>query len=153
MPLKSKSKLKSNGWVMLAELPSVFTSGISEEEAAQHIALVVGNGAYVEKPLTHPIRDADDMAALLRGLDFEVTQATDLKIGELRKQVREFIDLGRERSGDCSSIWATMPAGHRASSISSESSSTSSELRSASRVPVGGSTYRDTLTGFHLTST
>jgi uncharacterized caspase-like protein len=40
-------------------------------------ALVIGNAAYVDSSLSHPINDATDLAALLRRLGFDVTLHRD----------------------------------------------------------------------------
>lgn len=74
-----RAKAEPAAW-MLAGLLGTLLGWVQEVEAAKRIALVIGNGAYADKPLTHPKRDAEDMAALLRGLGFEVTEATDLKL-------------------------------------------------------------------------
>ena len=66
--------------------------------AAPRIALVIGNGNYADKPLSHPKRDAADVAALLRGLGFEVTEVTDLNLEQIEQRVRDFIDAGRTSS-------------------------------------------------------
>jgi hypothetical protein len=47
--------------------------------ADKRVALVVGNGAYVQVPaLPNPIHDAEDVAAALRRIGFETVLATDL---------------------------------------------------------------------------
>ena len=47
--------------------------------AAKRVALVIGNGAYTNAPaLTNPRNDAQDMAAALKALGFEVIVGTDL---------------------------------------------------------------------------
>src|SRR4029434_5622893 len=40
-------------------------------------ALVIGNAAYVDSSLSHPINDATDLAALLRRLGLHVTRHRD----------------------------------------------------------------------------
>ena len=47
--------------------------------ADKRVALVIGNSAYQHAPsLTNPGNDAGDMAAKLRGLDFQVVDGIDL---------------------------------------------------------------------------
>jgi tetratricopeptide (TPR) repeat protein len=57
----------------------------------KRLALVIGNSAYqnVDK-LRNPVNDANDMAAALRKLGFEVMSGTDLTLPQMRKMVREF---------------------------------------------------------------
>lgn len=44
----------------------------------KRVALVIGNGAYANAtPLGNPPNDARAMAAMLRGLDFEVVEDVD----------------------------------------------------------------------------
>jgi hypothetical protein len=60
-------------------------------KAADRVALVIGNGAYQNTiTLPNPPRDAAAMAALLRGLDFEVIEGEDLTKSELDAKLRQF---------------------------------------------------------------
>jgi TPR repeat protein len=63
----------------LAWLAAATTAAFAE----RRVALVIGNAAYQNvHPLRTPTNDADRVAALLRTLDFEVTEAKDLdKLG------------------------------------------------------------------------
>lgn len=55
------------------------------------VALVVGNAAYEHAaPLANPKNDAEDMAALLRRLGFQVTAGLDLTDAALKDRVRTF---------------------------------------------------------------
>jgi hypothetical protein len=45
--------------------------------AAKH-ALVIGNSSYELRPLDDPKNDATDIAQVLRGMDFTVTEAHDV---------------------------------------------------------------------------
>lgn len=61
-------------------------------EAAKRVALVVGNAAYKHAPeLENPRNDAEDMAAKLETMGFEVVRGTDLTMGQTRAAVRNFI--------------------------------------------------------------
>src|SRR5258708_12354081 len=47
--------------------------------ADKRVALVIGNGAYTKAPrLPNPPRDAHDVAAALKRIDFDVIRATGL---------------------------------------------------------------------------
>ncbi|TDR42031.1 formylglycine-generating enzyme required for sulfatase activity [Tahibacter aquaticus] len=63
-------------------------------EAAERMALVIGNAAYDSGPLRNPRNDADDIAALLRGLPeplrFQVVLGHDLKQAQMIGKVKEF---------------------------------------------------------------
>ncbi|MDG4583860.1 MAG: SUMF1/EgtB/PvdO family nonheme iron enzyme [Candidatus Competibacter sp.] len=65
-------------------------------EAAERVALVIGNGGYAERPLKNPPNDARAMAALLRTLEFTVTEKTDLDLRGFRAQVNAFLDQSKE---------------------------------------------------------
>ncbi|OQW61235.1 MAG: hypothetical protein A4S14_17710 [Proteobacteria bacterium SG_bin9] len=59
--------------------------------AQDRVALVVGNGAYVNaKALPNPINDAGDMAAVLKELGFTVVTGTNTNKVEFDQKVREF---------------------------------------------------------------
>jgi formylglycine-generating enzyme required for sulfatase activity len=55
------------------------------------VALVIGNGAYRDAArLTNPINDAQDIAAALTRLDFDVTLKTELSIASFSQAVTDF---------------------------------------------------------------
>src|SRR5206468_4151949 len=63
------------------------------EAKHQRVALVIGNGAYLHAPhLPNPANDAHDVAALLRTLDFDVIEATDLDRTAFVRSVGSFLD-------------------------------------------------------------
>jgi formylglycine-generating enzyme required for sulfatase activity len=57
---------------------------------AQRIALVIGNAAYVDKPLRNPVNDATDVAAELRKAGFDVKRHTDLSRRGMIDALRQF---------------------------------------------------------------
>ncbi|MDG4595525.1 MAG: caspase family protein [Candidatus Contendobacter sp.] len=64
-------------------------------DAAERVALVIGNGKYAERPLRNPPNDVRAIAALLRKLGFTVTEKTDLDLSGFRAQVNAFLDQSR----------------------------------------------------------
>lgn len=56
----------------------------------RRFALVIGNGAYQNSPLSNPVNDAQDMAQALRLLGFEVQSGSNLTQREMRQMIREF---------------------------------------------------------------
>jgi formylglycine-generating enzyme required for sulfatase activity len=59
--------------------------------AAQRVALVIGNGAYQHVPkLPNPPNDADDVAASLGRLGFEVARVRDGRFDDMRRALRDF---------------------------------------------------------------
>ena len=59
--------------------------------AQKRVALVIGNSAYQHtSPLVNPVNDAEDMAAALQGLGFQVTKGTNLDKPALDRMVSEF---------------------------------------------------------------
>ena len=60
-------------------------------QSPSKVALVVGNAAYEHAPpLANPRNDAEDMAALLRRLGFQVTAGLDLTDAAMEDRVRAF---------------------------------------------------------------
>ena len=59
--------------------------------ADKRVALIIGNSAYKDAArLTNPVNDAQDLAALLAGLDFDVTLKTELTIAAFSRAVTDF---------------------------------------------------------------
>jgi Caspase domain len=70
---------------------SLFAHGRSCADT--RVALVIGNGAYSHEPvLKNPPNDAHDMAAALRELGFQVTEAIDADKATLDARLREYLD-------------------------------------------------------------
>ena len=64
--------------------------------AAQRVALVIGNAAYVHSaPLRNPGNDAADMARALRGLGFRVIEGLDLDRAAFGRKLRAFAGAAR----------------------------------------------------------
>lgn len=60
-------------------------------QAAQRVALVIGNAAYEFAPrLANPLNDAADIAAAFGRLDFEVTEVENADYETLRQRLQEF---------------------------------------------------------------
>jgi hypothetical protein len=59
--------------------------------AERRVAIVIGNGAYKSvTPLPNPALDAKAMAELLRGMNFDVVEGTDLGHSAMTDSLREF---------------------------------------------------------------
>ena len=81
-----------------AMLCAVWAAGMPWAEA--RVALVVGNSAYQHtKPLENPSNDAEDMARLLRRLDFEVIEGRDLTEDGFFDHLRKFSEALRRAKG------------------------------------------------------
>jgi hypothetical protein len=52
----------------------LLTTGAFPVSAAKRVALVIGSSNYTLAPLSNPVNDADDMAAALTRLEFEVAE-------------------------------------------------------------------------------
>ena len=62
----------------------------------RRVALVIGNGAYEHVPaLKNPRNDAEDMAAALRDVGFEVVAGTDLDRAAFYERIGEFTERAR----------------------------------------------------------
>ncbi|MEP7213471.1 MAG: caspase family protein [Acidobacteriota bacterium] len=62
-------------------------------------ALVIGNGAYADAPLKNPPNDANDIAAALKTLGFEVMSYTNLDQTGMKRAIREFGTKLRAKGG------------------------------------------------------
>jgi uncharacterized caspase-like protein len=59
--------------------------------ADKRVALVIGNGAYSKAPhLPNPVHDADDVAAALKRVGFDVIRATNLDKSGMQDTVVRF---------------------------------------------------------------
>ncbi|MEI2780108.1 MAG: SUMF1/EgtB/PvdO family nonheme iron enzyme [Candidatus Competibacter sp.] len=63
--------------------------------AAVRVALVIGNGAYADRPLRNPVNDAADLAAALERLGFQVLRYTDLDRKGMHRALQAFRDALR----------------------------------------------------------
>ena len=85
---------------LLVALPlCLAAAGPGRARAESRVALVIGNGGYEWAPLRNPPNDARDMAAVLRTLDFDVTEKVDLDRRGMKQAIREFGRVLRERGG------------------------------------------------------
>lgn len=67
--------------------------GADAEAAGGRVALVVGNSSYRHAPrLAAPVNDAEDIAAALAGLGFDVDLRKNVTIGDLRTGLRSFTE-------------------------------------------------------------
>ncbi|MEP1209763.1 MAG: caspase family protein [Rhizobiaceae bacterium] len=74
-------------------LAVIFLIGWTQPALAKRVALVIGNSDYVHAPpLRNPGNDAEDMAAKLVQLDFEVVKGVDLDFIGMRRTIREFVN-------------------------------------------------------------
>jgi len=56
----------------------------------RRIALIIGNSAYRQSPLTNPVNDAQAMAATLGSLGFTVTKLENASKGQMSDAIRKF---------------------------------------------------------------
>ncbi|HPE72807.1 MAG TPA: caspase family protein, partial [Candidatus Competibacter sp.] len=75
----------ASGLVLLALLVMMPAS-----DAAERVALVIGNGAYADRPLRNPVNDAADLAAALEKLGFQVLRYSDLDRKGLHRALQAF---------------------------------------------------------------
>jgi len=76
----------------------LLTCSISDAKADRRVALVVGNSHYSNASLflANPMNDAEDVAAALRGVGFEVIQAIDANKRELDLNMAKFARLATD---------------------------------------------------------
>lgn len=72
-------------------ITSVLLLAAAPALAAERVALVIGNGAYLRVPtLPNPTRDATDIARALERLEFKVTRLSNATAADMRKALVEF---------------------------------------------------------------
>ncbi len=64
--------------------------------AGKRVALVIGNSDYALATLANPRNDADDVAAALQRLQFEVAERKDLAVREFDQTIDEFIPRAKD---------------------------------------------------------
>lgn len=60
--------------------------------ANRRLALVIGNAAYINRPLANPINDADDISNALEVLGFDVVNVRDASLRQMKDAIVEFGD-------------------------------------------------------------
>ncbi len=85
------------GWV-LAITCLMDASAASPGRPAGRVALVIGNAAYKDAPLSNPVNDAKAMASALRDAGFEVKLHTDIDQRAMAAALRDFGDRLRRSS-------------------------------------------------------
>lgn len=75
----------------LAILLGIVTIPTQAGESGKRVALIIGNSAYKHTtPLANPVNDAEDIAAALEKLGFQVTKGTDLDKPGMDRAVSAF---------------------------------------------------------------
>ena len=67
-----------------------FLSAAQAQQKEQRVALVIGNASYKDAPLRNPVNDANDVAATLKGLGFQVILRVNSNRRQMVEAVREF---------------------------------------------------------------
>ena len=60
--------------------------------AERRVALVIGNATYKINPLKNPVNDSTDMARSLRSVGFDVIEANNTTLAQIREVTRRFAD-------------------------------------------------------------
>lgn len=74
----------------------VFASAADVSYADKRFAFVIGNSNYALAPLDNPKNDADDVAAALKRLQFEVTEAKDLTVSQFDRTFDRFVAQAKD---------------------------------------------------------
>ena len=98
-PPAPKSQAAPQGRVaptVTAALPPATTSAVATPkggaDSGYRVALVIGNGAYVNASnLPNPANDAHAVARTLRDMGFEVIEGTDLDRAGMERMIRDFL--------------------------------------------------------------
>jgi uncharacterized caspase-like protein len=73
------------GWAL------ALAGATASAQAPARVALLIGNAAYADAPLHNPLNDVRAVAASLKPLGFAVTTHENLKLGEMRDALRNFV--------------------------------------------------------------
>jgi len=65
-------------------------SSVGHSSADKRVALIIGNGDYINAPLRNPMNDATDMATTLKQLGFSVTLKTNADQRTMERAIRSF---------------------------------------------------------------
>ena len=76
--------------VGLLALLACVVAATSPAAAQKRVALIIGNAAYKSVPLANPVNDAGRIAAALTRVGFDVVQANDLPLAEMRRALATF---------------------------------------------------------------
>ena len=68
--------------------PNSLVNALTEKR----VALVIGNSAYKDQPLSNPVNDADDFSRLISTMGFSVKNLRNANIASMRLALREFGD-------------------------------------------------------------
>lgn len=71
--------------------PQAQTGSAAPVTRGHRLALVIGNGKYKSRPLRNPENDADDVAAVLKELGFEVISIRNADAVQMRKGFDEYL--------------------------------------------------------------
>lgn len=88
LPALGRAWALSCGWVMLLALCVLPIAATAQPQ--QRVALVIGNSDYTKAPLRNPVNDANDIAAALNRLGFQVTLRTNVNRAQMRAAIRDF---------------------------------------------------------------
>ena len=84
----------------LAEQPTKPNKPIVSFINERRVALVIGNATYKVNPLKNPVNDSTDMARSLRSVGFDVIEANNTTLAQMRDVTRRFADkLGNSDVG------------------------------------------------------
>ena len=73
------------GWLL------ALTATAASAQAPSRVALLIGNAAYADAPLRNPLNDVREVAASLKSLGFAVATHENLKFGDMREVLRNFV--------------------------------------------------------------
>jgi len=88
--VKEASSPPSQAPLLKSEGSKLFLSAEQAQQTEQRIALVIGNASYKDGPLRNPVNDANDVAATLKGLGFQVILRVNSDRRQMVEAVREF---------------------------------------------------------------
>jgi hypothetical protein len=95
-----RKQAEAEAQLRLAQQPSQPNKPPATLSIERRVALVIGNATYKVNPLKNPVNDSTDMARSLRSVGFEVIEANNTTLAQMREVTRRFADkLGNSDVG------------------------------------------------------
>jgi hypothetical protein len=95
-----RKQAEAEAQLRLAQQTTQTIQPLSTYGLERRIALVIGNATYKINPLKNPVNDSTDMARSLRSVGFDVIEANNTTLAQMREVTRRFADkLGNSDVG------------------------------------------------------
>ena len=87
-----RKQAEAEAQLKLAQQAIPIIKPIVSSSTERRVALVIGNATYKVNPLKNPVNDSTDMARSLRSVGFDVIEANNTTLTQMREVTRRFAD-------------------------------------------------------------